>query len=74
MLTGLESEQGRNKTDTTTMVRTVANPRPNAIVTAIDTKNASGNSGAMPSIVVAAAIATGRNRLTADPMTAAIAG
>ena len=43
-------------------MRTVAKPSPKLIVTAMEAKKASGNSGAIPKIVVTAAMATGRRR------------
>ena len=51
---------------TTISVNTVAKPKPNMMVTAIDEKKASNNNGIIPKIVVAAAIDTGRTRLTAE--------
>ncbi len=51
------------KTDTTTIARIVANPRPKAIATAIETKNASGNSGAMPRIVPVRTLDDGQVRV-----------
>jgi len=51
------------KTGTTTIVRIVAKPRPKDMVTAIDTKNASGKSGAIPSMVVAAIGIEGYNQV-----------
>ena len=51
-------------------VSTVATVRPNTITTAIDAKNASENSGIIPSMVVVAAIETGRTRDTDAATTA----
>ena len=53
-------------TGTKNKVSKVANPSPAMIVTDILTKNTSDNSGIKPRIVVAAAIATGRKRLTVE--------
>ena len=51
-------------TGTKNKVSKVANPSPAMIVIDILTKNASDSSGIKPRMVVAAAIATGRKRLT----------
>ena len=47
-------------TGTTISVNTEANPKPNMMTTAISKKNTSLNNGAIPSMVVLAAIITGR--------------
>ena len=60
----------RYKVGTNTRVSRLAKPRPKTMVTAMEMKKASVNSGIMPNMVVSAASMTGRILLTPESMTA----